>query len=111
MIQVNLFNYKKIHLLFFVTVEFSPGSCDDGSGVVILLELFSNLIHDLTLTFSHINLILLLTNAEESGLEGAKAFISNHRWRSDIRYFINVDSASCNEMASLTQTTRSQVFF
>ncbi|UJR16803.1 hypothetical protein I4U23_003702 [Adineta vaga] len=91
------------------TVEFSSGSCDDGSGVVILLELVSNLVHDVTLTFSKMDLILLFTNGEESNLEGAKAFTTHHRWRSDFDYFINVDAASCREVAFLTETTRSQL--
>ncbi len=92
-------------------MEFSPGGCDDGSGVVILLELFSNLVNDLTVTFSDVDLIILFTNGEESGLEGAKAFITNHTWRFNIHRFINVDSASCNEVASLLQLKPSQVFF
>jgi Zn-dependent M28 family amino/carboxypeptidase len=92
-------------------VEFSPGGSDDGSGVVILLELLSNLVNDLTLTFSDVHLIVLFTGAEEMGLQGAKAFIANHRWRSDIRRFINVDAASCNEKASLIRMAPSQVFF
>ncbi|CAF1525013.1 unnamed protein product [Adineta steineri] len=91
------------------SVEFSSGACDDGSGVVILLELFSNLVHDITLSFSNMDLIVLFTNAEESGLEGAKAFITEHRWQSDIHYFINVDSMSCNEVASLMKITQSQL--
>ena len=79
-------------------MEFSSGGSDDGSGVVILLELFSNLVNDLTITFSDVHLIVLFTNAEESGLEGAKAFITNHIWRFNIHRFINIDSASCNEI-------------
>ncbi|CAF5093319.1 unnamed protein product, partial [Rotaria sp. Silwood1] len=34
------------------SVEFSPGGSDDGSGVVILLELLSNLVNDPTITFT-----------------------------------------------------------
>jgi Zn-dependent M28 family amino/carboxypeptidase len=92
-------------------VEFSPGGCDDGSGVVILLELFSNLVNDLTLTFSDVHLIVLFTNSEEKGLQGATAFITNHKWRHTIHRFINVDSASCNEVGSLVEIKPSQVFF
>ena len=95
----------------FFIVEFSPGGCDDGSGVVILLELFFNLINDLTVTFSDVDLIILFTNGEESGLEGAKAFITNHTWRFNIHRFINVDSASCNKIATLIQLKPSHVCF
>ncbi len=96
--------------MFFFLVEFSSGGSDDGSGVVILLELFSNLVNDLTINFSDIHLIVLFTNAEESGLEGAKAFITNHTWRFNIHRFISVDAIGCNEVASLIQATTSQVY-
>ncbi|CAF1479747.1 unnamed protein product [Adineta ricciae] len=91
------------------SVEFSPGGCDDGTGVVTILELLSNLVHDSTTTFSTMDLIVLFTNAEESGLVGAKAFANHHRWQSDIRFFINVDSMSCNEVAFLMEMTQSQL--
>jgi Zn-dependent M28 family amino/carboxypeptidase len=92
-------------------VEFSPGGCDDGSGVVILLELLSNLINDLTITFTNVHLIVLLTNGEETDLLGARAFITNHPWRFHVHRFINVDSISCKEMAELTRIGSSEVAF
>ena len=92
-------------------VEFSPGSCDDGSGVVILLELLSNLINDLTISFSDVDLIILLTNGEETGSEGALSFINGHNWRSNVRRFIYIDAASCNEKASLVRMKPSKVIF
>ncbi|CAF1263870.1 unnamed protein product [Adineta steineri] len=73
------------------SVEFSPGAGDDGSGVVIILELFSNLINDLTINFSNVPLIILFTNAEEGGLQGATAFITDHRWHFNIRHFLSID--------------------
>ncbi|CAF0759329.1 unnamed protein product [Adineta steineri] len=91
------------------SVEFSPGAADDGSGVVILLELLSNLINDLTIDFSNVHLIILFTNAEESGLQGALAFITNLRWRSNVRHFLNIDSVRCTEPANLMRTTSSQL--
>ncbi|CAF0855189.1 unnamed protein product [Rotaria sordida] len=92
-----------------VSMEFSPGGSDDGSGIVILLELLSNLVNDLTLTFSDVHLIILFTSAEEINSQGAKEFITNHIWRSNIRYFINIDAASCNEKASLNRIIPSQL--
>ncbi|CAF3697571.1 unnamed protein product [Rotaria sp. Silwood1] len=91
------------------SVEFSLGGSDDGSGIVILLELLSNLVNDLTLTFSDVHLIVLFTSAEEINSQGAKEFITNHIWRSDIRYFINIDATTCNEKASLNRIIPSQL--
>ncbi|CAF1153691.1 unnamed protein product [Adineta steineri] len=91
------------------SVEFSPGAGDDGSGLVIILELLSNLINDLTINFSNVHLVILFTNAEESELQGALAFITDHRWRFNIRHFFSIDSISCNDVADLLQTTSSQL--
>jgi len=92
-------------------VEFSIGASDDGSGIVILLELLTNLVNDVTLTFSDVHLIVLFTGAEEINSQGAKAFLTNHTWSSNIRYLINVDASICNEKASLNRIIPSQVFF
>ncbi|CAF3833153.1 unnamed protein product [Adineta steineri] len=91
------------------SVEFSPGAADDGSGVVIILELFSNLINDLTIDFSNVHLIILFTNAEESGLQGALEFITDRRWHTNVRHFLNIDSVRCTEPANLMRTTSSQL--
>jgi Zn-dependent M28 family amino/carboxypeptidase len=94
-----------------ISVEFSSGSCDDGSGVVVLLELLSNLINDVTMNFSDVHLIVLFTNGEEMGLLGAKAFITNHSWRWNIHRFINLDSTTCTESAGLVHIGSSKVIF
>ncbi|CAF0727687.1 unnamed protein product [Adineta ricciae] len=91
------------------SVEFSPGGSDDGSGVTILLEVLSNLVSDPTITFSQVNLIVLLTAAEEMGMEGAEVFVSNHKWKNDIRRFMNIDSAGGHEKAILYRVKPSQL--
>jgi len=91
-------------------VEFSPGGSDDGSGIVILLELLSNLVNDPTITFSQIQLIVLFTSAEEMSFSGAEAFVTNHKWTNDIRRFINIDSTGGNEKAILVRVKPSQVY-
>ncbi|CAF1376143.1 unnamed protein product [Adineta ricciae] len=91
------------------SVEFSSGSSDDGSGVVILLELLSNLVNDVTMTLSNLNLILIFTDAEEIGLHGSEAFRSSHSWFRNIHRFINVDSVRCNQVANLIQIRSSQL--
>ncbi|UJR11251.1 hypothetical protein I4U23_015433 [Adineta vaga] len=91
------------------SVEFSPGSSDDGSGVVILLELLSNILNDLTIDFSTHNLIIVFTDAEEMGLQGARTFKRQHVWYRNIQRFINVDSVHCNQVANLIQIQSSQL--
>ena len=108
---VHVLNELKRVEVHFSIVEFSPGGSDDGSGVVILLELLSNVINDLTITLSDVHLIVLLTDGEEMDLRGSKAFTTKHMWRHHIHRFINVDSVSCHQVASLIQITSSQVLF
>jgi Zn-dependent M28 family amino/carboxypeptidase len=90
-------------------VEFSPGGSDDGSGVVILLEILSNLVHDPVVNFSQVHLIVLWTSAEEMSLSGAQAFVQGHQWKNDIRRFINIDSTGGHEKAILFRVKPSQV--
>ncbi|CAF2074800.1 unnamed protein product [Rotaria magnacalcarata] len=91
------------------SVEFSPGGSDDGSGVVILLELLSNLVNDPTITFIDVHLIVLFTSAEEFGLSGARKFVTNHPWKDNVRRFINIDSIGGNEKAILFRAKPSQL--
>ncbi|CAF3316918.1 unnamed protein product [Rotaria socialis] len=91
------------------SVEFSPGGSDDGSGVVILLELLSNLVNDPTVTFTDVHLIVLFTSAEEIYLFGAEKFVTNHPWKDNVRRFINIDSTGGNEKAILFRAIPSQL--
>ncbi len=104
-----LFRYLSFIHLFLV--EFSLGGSDDGSGVVTSLELLSNLVNDPEITFSQVHLIVLFTAAEEMGLMGAEMFVKHHRWKNDIRRFINLDSIGGNEKAILFRVKPSQVEF
>ena len=98
-------------LLTSFAVEFSPGGSDDGSGVVILLELLSNLVNDPLVTFTQVHLIVLFTSAEEMDFNGAEAFVRDHGWKNDIRRFINIDSTGGHEKAILFRVKPSQVVY
>lgn len=91
------------------TVEFSSGTSDDGSGVVILLELMNNLLNDERISFSDKNLIVLLTNGEETGPEGVLSFLNSHSWSSNLFRFIYLDSMNCRERSSLIQLKSSHL--
>ena len=43
------------------------------------------------------------------GLMGAEMFVKYHRWKNDIRRFINLDSIGGNEKAILFRVKPSQV--
>lgn len=100
---------RPLTLRFYFSAEFSPGASDDGSGVVTLLEILFNLVNDRTMTFTHSNLIVLFTNAEEIGLDGALSFVKHHPWRDNIRRFINIDSMGSHQKAILSRVKPSQV--
>lgn len=67
----------------------SPGASDDGFGVAILLEAAAALGNG---SWPGRDIILLFTDAEESGLLGARQFASNHPWHSKVGPVINVDN-------------------
>ena len=71
------------------TVPGSPGVGDNTMGVAIALEVAEFLRGG---DWKGRDVILLLTDAEESGLRGAELFVNNHRWMSEVGTVINVDS-------------------
>lgn len=91
-------------------VEFSCGSSDDGCGIVILLEILSNLVNDLRVKYLKNDLIILFTNGEEIGAEGAQAFIQ-HQWFTNIIYFLSIDASICHQKAQLVRMKPSKVCF
>ncbi|HSF82909.1 MAG TPA: M28 family peptidase [Anaerolineales bacterium] len=66
-----------------------PGAADNGSGVVILLELLRALQTGSPLRQ---DVIFLFTDGEEPGCLGTYAFVAQHSWFEDIRRVINVDT-------------------
>ncbi len=67
----------------------SPGAGDDGFGVAVLLEAAAALG---SAPWPGRDIILLFTDAEESGLLGARQFVSNHPWHAKVGPVINVDN-------------------
>jgi hypothetical protein len=67
----------------------SPGAGDDGFGVAVLLEAAAALGVG---PWPGRDIILLFTDAEESGLLGARQFVSNHPWHAKVGTVINVDN-------------------
>jgi acetylornithine deacetylase/succinyl-diaminopimelate desuccinylase-like protein len=62
--------------------SFSKGACDDASGVATILESVRAFLHNKT---KHKNdIIILFTDAEELGLNGAALFVTEHKWAKEV---------------------------
>ena len=68
--------------------EISRGAGDDGSGVVAILETLRALGEREPLRN---DVIVLLTDAEELGLLGARAFVDEHPWMDDVAVVISIE--------------------
>lgn len=75
------------------SVHSGPGASDDGSGVVTLLETARALKACPPLKN---DIIFLITDGEELGLVGAKAFVDEHPWVKDVALALNFEArGSC----------------
>ena len=68
----------------------SLGASDDASGVATLLESVRALLYNKTPLQN--DLILLFTDAEELGLNGAALFVTQHDWAKDVGLVINFEA-------------------
>jgi len=80
----------------------SPGASDDGAAVGALLETLRALGTGYPLKN---NLILLLTDGEELGLLGAKAFIEDHPWSKDIGIVLNFEARGTSGPVLMFETS------
>lgn len=71
------------------SVPAGPGVADDGVGVVVMLELAKHL---KTLPTSRNDVIILITDGEETGLRGAVAFAERHSLMKNVGIVVNVES-------------------
>jgi hypothetical protein len=69
-------------------VPLSHGAGDDGTGVVAILETARALLAGAPLAN---DVIVLITDAEEIGLLGARAFVEGHRWMDDVRVVLSAE--------------------
>jgi hypothetical protein len=68
----------------------SRGASDDGSGVATILEGLRAFLHNKT---PHKNdIIIVFTDAEELGLNGAVLFVTKHQWAKDIGVALNFEA-------------------
>src|SRR5690554_3800596 len=68
----------------------SPGASDDGIGIVSILESFRAYLASGARPENDI--IILFTDAEEIGLDGAKLFMDEHPWAKDVGLVLNFEA-------------------
>lgn len=86
----------------FDSVPGSPGAADDGANCAIMIELLSIL--STRDTRNRHAIIFVFNGAEEAGLRASHGFITQHKWASDIKAFINLEAAGSGGKESLFQT-------
>ncbi len=79
----------------------SPGAADDGAGVAAVLETVRAI---KTSGQPPRDLIVLLTDGEELGLQGAKVFFANHPLRARVGVIVNLETRGGGGRASMFET-------
>jgi hypothetical protein len=70
--------------------SYSKGAADDGAGIAAVLETLRAFLHK---TAPHKNdIIILFTDAEELGLNGAALFVTQHGWAKDVGLVLNCEA-------------------
>jgi Peptidase family M28 len=85
------------------TVWGSPGAADDTTGVAASLEVARAI---KARGMAERDLVLLMTDAEEIGLNGAKHFFANNPLRTRIGAIINLEARGGGGRANMFQTSR-----
>lgn len=75
----------------FDSVASSPGANDDGANCAIMLEILRVL--SKSEKRSKYSIIFLFNGAEELGLRASHGFITKHKWRKEIRAFVNLEAS------------------
>ena len=84
--------------------SFSHGASDDASGVATILESVRAFLH--TKTKHKNDIIILFSDAEELGLNGAALFVTQHHWAKDIGMVLNFEArGSSGPSYMLMETT------
>lgn len=85
------------------SVPHSPGAADDGSGVVTLLESARALRQAPP---ARNRILLLFTDAEETGLLGAEAFFASHPLAASVKAVINVEGSGSGGPSLLLRSSQ-----
>ena len=96
-------NSKAVLLIgHYDSVPTSPGASDDGAAVAAILETLRALRAGPALRN---DVIFLFTDAEETGLMGARAFINEHPWAKDAGVVLNFEARGNEGPALMFETS------
>jgi len=84
------------------SVAAGPGAGDDGAGAASVLEIARALRSGEPLER---DVILMLDDAEELGLLGARAFCEQHAWAKDVKYVVNLEARGTSGPCFLFETS------
>jgi hypothetical protein len=84
------------------SVSSGPGAADDASGVAAILEGLRALTAGPRLKN---DLIVLITDGEESGLLGAESFVASHPWMKDVGLVMNFEARGNHGPSMLFETS------
>lgn len=85
--------------------SFSHGASDDASGVATILESVRAFLH--TKTQHKNDIIILFSDAEELGLNGAALFVTQHKWAKEVGLVLNFEArGSCGPSYMLMETNQ-----
>jgi hypothetical protein len=95
---------KKALLLcaHYDTPQFSPGAGDDASGVAVVLETLRAIKAGRSLDR---DVIAVLTDGEERGLQGSKLFVAEHPWAREVGVALNFDARGTSGPSFMFETS------
>uniref|UniRef100_A0A915KZN7 FXNA-like protease n=1 Tax=Romanomermis culicivorax TaxID=13658 RepID=A0A915KZN7_ROMCU len=92
----------------FDSVVGSPGGTDDLAACAVMLEIL-RVITQTDAPLTH-NIVFLFNGAEENFMQGSHAFITKHKWRHEIRAFVNMEGLGSGGREFLFQTGPSDIW-